>query len=155
MRICFVGAGALGSTIGGTLARGGTEVWLIDPFQAHVDAINARGLRMLEGDAETVVKISACTSASQVGIVADLVIVLVKSYHTRDAIRAAAPVIGPQTVVMRCKTALATKTSFRRKSVVTGSLQARPMLAAYCSDPVMFAPGSSARKPSSASSMDA
>ena len=51
MRICFIGAGALGSTIGGTLARGGAEVFLIDPFQAHVDAINATGLRMLEGDA--------------------------------------------------------------------------------------------------------
>lgn len=56
---------------------------MIDPFQAHVDAINAGGLRMLEGDAETVVKVSACTSANQAGIVADLVIVLVKSYHTR------------------------------------------------------------------------
>ena len=106
MRICFIGAGALGSTIGGTLARGGAEVWLIDPFQAHVGAINAGGLRMLEGDAETVVRVSACTSASQVGSVADLVIVLVKSYHTRDAIRAAAPIIGPQTVVMSLQNGL-------------------------------------------------
>ena len=106
MRICFIGAGALGSTIGGTLARGGAEVWLIDPFRAHVDAINASGLRMLEGGAETVVKVSACTSTTQVGIVADLVIVLVKSYHTRDAIRAAAPIIGPQTVVMSLQNGL-------------------------------------------------
>jgi 2-dehydropantoate 2-reductase len=106
MRICFIGAGALGSTIGGTLARGGAEVWLIDPFRAHVDAINATGLRMLEGDAETAVKVSACTSAAEVGIVADLVIVLVKSYHTRDAIRAAAPIIGPRTVVMSLQNGL-------------------------------------------------
>src|SRR3954466_9253889 len=83
MRICFIGAGALGSTIGGTLARGGAEGWLIDPFQAHVDAINASGLRLLEGGAETVVKVAACTSATQVGVEADLVIVLVKSYPTR------------------------------------------------------------------------
>ena len=41
MKICFIGAGALGSTIGGTLARSGADVWLIDPFQAHVAAINA------------------------------------------------------------------------------------------------------------------
>ncbi len=106
MRICFVGAGALGSTIGGALRRGGADVWLIDPFQAHVDAINAHGLRMLEGDVETTVKLSARTSAAEVGAVADLVIVLVKSYHTRAAVRAAAPIIGPQTVVMSLQNGL-------------------------------------------------
>jgi 2-dehydropantoate 2-reductase len=106
MRICFIGAGALGSTIGGTLARGGAEVWLIDPFRSHVDAINAHGLRMLEGDVETNVRVAACTSAADVGALADLVIVLVKSLHTRDSIRAAAPVIGPQTVVMSLQNGL-------------------------------------------------
>ena len=106
MRICFIGAGALGSTIGGTLARGGADVWLIDPFQEHADAINTHGLRMLEGDVETSVKVAACTSATEVGVMADLVIVLVKSYHTRDAIRAAAPIIGPQTVVISLQNGL-------------------------------------------------
>jgi 2-dehydropantoate 2-reductase len=106
MRICFIGAGALGSTIGGTLARGGADVWLIDPFQEHADAINTHGLRMLEGDVETIVKVAACTSATEVGVMADLVIVLVKSYHTRDAIRAAAPIIGPQTVVISLQNGL-------------------------------------------------
>ena len=106
MRICFIGAGALGSTIGGTLARGGAEVWLIDPFQEHANAISAHGLRILEGGAENVVRVTACTAASEVGVVADLVIILVKSYHTRDAIRAAAAIIGPQTVVMSLQNGL-------------------------------------------------
>ena len=106
MKICFVGAGALGSTIGGTLARGGAEVWLIDPFQAHVDAINEYGLRMLEAEVETTVRVNACLTAAQAKTVADLVIVLVKSYHTRDAIRAAAPIIGPHTVVMSLQNGL-------------------------------------------------
>ena len=106
MRICFVGAGALGSTIGGTLAKGGADVWLIDPLQAHVDAINSHGLRILEAGIETSVKVSASTSAAGLGTVADLVIVLVKSYYTRDAIRAAASVIGPQTIVMSLQNGL-------------------------------------------------
>jgi 2-dehydropantoate 2-reductase len=38
--------------------------------------------------------------------VADLVIVLVKSYHTREAIRAAAAIIGPETVVMSLQNGL-------------------------------------------------
>ncbi len=106
MNICFIGAGALGSTIGGTLARGGADVWLIDPFEAHVDAINAHGLRMLEADVETTVRVTACTRAADIGVLADLVIVLVKSYHTRAAIRAAAPIIGPDTVVMSLQNGL-------------------------------------------------
>jgi 2-dehydropantoate 2-reductase len=106
VKICFIGAGALGSTIGGTLAKGGADVWLIDPFQAHVDAINCHGLRMLEAGVETSVKVAASTSAADLGAVADLVIVLVKSYHTRDAIRAAASVIGPQTMVMSLQNGL-------------------------------------------------
>ena len=51
---------------------------------------------MLEGGIETSVKLNAGTRAADVGAAADLVIVLVKSYHTRDAIRAAAPIIGPR-----------------------------------------------------------
>jgi 2-dehydropantoate 2-reductase len=106
VKICFIGAGALGSTIGGTLAKGGAQVWLIDPFQAHVDAINAQGLRMLEAGIEATVAVTACTHAGQVGAVADLVIVLVKSYHTREAVRAAAAIIGPETVVMSLQNGL-------------------------------------------------
>jgi 2-dehydropantoate 2-reductase len=94
-----VGAGALGSTIGGTLAKAGSDVWLIDQYQAHVEAINAAGLRMLEGTTETIARPKARSSAAGIGP-ADLVVVLVKSYHTRQAIEAAAAIIGDDTVVM-------------------------------------------------------
>ncbi|MDP4157753.1 MAG: 2-dehydropantoate 2-reductase N-terminal domain-containing protein, partial [Bacillota bacterium] len=40
MKICVLGAGALGSTIGGTLAEAGQEVYLIDQWAEHVKAIN-------------------------------------------------------------------------------------------------------------------
>jgi len=57
MKIHFLGAGALGCAIGGTLAAGGSNVTLIDPFEAHVNAINEQGLRMKEGDNERVVRV--------------------------------------------------------------------------------------------------
>jgi ketopantoate reductase len=38
VKICFVGAGVLGCTIGGTLAKGGSEVSLVDLNKAHVEA---------------------------------------------------------------------------------------------------------------------
>jgi 2-dehydropantoate 2-reductase len=30
VKICFMGAGALGATLGGVLTEGGNDVWLID-----------------------------------------------------------------------------------------------------------------------------
>jgi 2-dehydropantoate 2-reductase len=100
-----MGAGALGSTIGGTLALGGHDVWLIDSFAKHVDTINTTGLRLLEGETERIVPVKAREAAHGIGV-ADLVIVLVKSYHTSEAIIAAAPVIGPDTLVMSLQNGL-------------------------------------------------
>lgn len=96
----MLGAGALGSAIGGTLAAGGSDVALVDVYQAHVDAVNTYGLRLRAGESERTVNVTAATDCRHVGV-ADLVIVLVKSFHTRAAIEAAAPhVVGPHTVVM-------------------------------------------------------
>jgi 2-dehydropantoate 2-reductase len=105
MKVCIVGAGALGSTIGGTLAAGGCDVCLIDSYGAHVDAINRSGLRILEGDRERTVAVAARTSAEGLEPV-DLVIVLVKSFHTEAAVVAAAPVIGADTIVMSLQNGL-------------------------------------------------
>lgn len=105
MKVCVVGAGALGSTIGGTLAAGGSEVWLIDSYQGHVEAIKQSGLRMQEGEAERTVPVNASTSADGIGP-ADLVIILVKSFHTREAVQGACGVIGPHTAVMSLQNGL-------------------------------------------------
>ena len=99
MKICFLGAGALGSAIGGALAEGGADVTLVDAWQAHVDAINRGGLKLRESGVDRTVRVRAVSDAAAVGPV-DLVIVLVKSYHTRDAIERARALIGPRTMVM-------------------------------------------------------
>lgn len=105
MKICMLGAGALGSTIGGVLAEAGNEVWLIDAWKEHVDAINARGLVLRDGGVDRTVELRARTSAAGIGP-ADLVIVLVKSYHTREAIVSASAIIGPDTAVMSLQNGL-------------------------------------------------
>jgi len=100
VKICMLGAGALGSAIGGTLAAGGSDVTLVDRYDAHVEAINRSGLRMRVGDAERVVRVNAVTDVRGLPAM-DVVIVLVKSYDTRAAIEAAAPaIVGTNTVVM-------------------------------------------------------
>ena len=105
MKICFVGAGALGCAFGGTLAKGGSQVTLVDFNKAHVDAINRDGLIMRENGEDRPVKVSAASDYRNVGVV-DLVIVLVKSNVTRSAIEAAQSIVGPDTIVMSIQNGL-------------------------------------------------
>ncbi|WP_418128171.1 ketopantoate reductase family protein [Variovorax sp. 375MFSha3.1] len=99
MKIYFLGSGALGCAIGGTLAAAGSDVTLIDPFQAHVDAINRDGLRMKVGDSERTVRVRAALDSTRLEA-PDLIVVLVKSFHTRAAIEGARNIVGPDTAVM-------------------------------------------------------
>ena len=47
MRVCVVGCGAVGSLFAANLASlEDVEVWAYDLAQAHVEAINERGLRL-------------------------------------------------------------------------------------------------------------
>lgn len=107
MRICMLGAGALGSALGGVLTEGGHDVRLVDTWREHVDAMNAHGLAMRDGGVDRTVRVRAQTGCEGIGPV-DLVVVLVKSYHTEQAVRSAvdAGVVGPSTVVMSMQNGL-------------------------------------------------
>ena len=91
--------------MGGVLARGGSDVVFVDRCQAHVDAINARGLKIRFGDGEETVRIRAYTNCQGLSPV-DLVIVLVKSAATRAAIESAGPLLGKDTRVMSIQNGL-------------------------------------------------
>lgn len=99
MKICILGAGALGCAIGGVLTEADNEVWLINRNEEHVAAMNRRGLILREDDKDRTVQVRALTTAAQAGVV-DLVIVLVKSFHTSEAIRSSTSLLGPETIVM-------------------------------------------------------
>ena len=105
MKICMLGSGALGSALGGVLTEGGNDVWLIDAWAGHVDAMASRGLRLRVDGVDRTVKVKARTSPDGIGP-ADLVVVLVKSYHTREAIEKADAIVGPDTVVMSLQNGL-------------------------------------------------
>ena len=105
MKVCVLGAGAMGSSIGGLLADGGSEVYLIDTWAEHVNAINSQGLKLRVGSSERMVKVRAATDCRGIGP-ADLIIVLVKSFHTREAIENAGPLIGDKTVILSLQNGL-------------------------------------------------
>jgi 2-dehydropantoate 2-reductase len=101
MKIAVLGgAGAMGALLGGTLARAGVDVTLVDVAQTAVDNINANGLHIEDKAGEThQIAVQATTDPANVGPV-DLVLVFVKCYHTENAVRAAAPLIGDDTTVL-------------------------------------------------------
>ncbi|KAK43502.1 2-dehydropantoate 2-reductase [Caballeronia sp. LZ029] len=105
MKIAILGAGALGCAIGSTLTQGGHETWLIDRSPAHVEAMRRDGLQVDDADGSHRVKVHAATQATQVGAV-DLVVVLVKSFHTDSAMRGALDLIGPDTLVLSLQNGL-------------------------------------------------
>jgi len=105
LKICVLGAGALGCAIGAALAEGGADVWLLNRSKAHVDAMNASGLTLVTPAGERSVHVQAATCAAAVGPV-DLVIVLVKSFDTREAITGAMALIGERTLVLSLQNGL-------------------------------------------------
>jgi len=105
LKICILGAGALGCAIGAALSEAGHETWLLNRGQAHVEAMNLRGLRVQDERGERQVRVKAACDAATVGV-ADLVVVLVKSFHTSEAIAGAKALIGPQTLVLSLQNGL-------------------------------------------------
>ena len=89
MRICIVGCGAVGSLFAANLALlADVEVWAYDLDRAHVDAINADGLR-LTGAGDVVGRVRATAEAAEVPR-CDFGIVATKAMHTDGAIAATA-----------------------------------------------------------------
>ncbi|MFI7542302.1 ketopantoate reductase family protein [Actinoplanes sp. NPDC049599] len=97
-RIAVLGCGAIGSLYAAHLARvPGVEVWAVDPWREHVEAIEAGGLTVT-GQAAFTAPVHARTSAGELppcrfGIVAT------KSSHTGDAVAAARDVLADAAVV--------------------------------------------------------
>lgn len=107
MKICIVGAGALGCAMGGVLTEGGHEVWLVNRNAAQVDVMNRHGLTLRANGVDRVVPVRAATTAQGVdGGVVDLVVVLVKSFHTAQAMSSALSLLGPDTVVLSLQNGL-------------------------------------------------
>ena len=85
MRTVILGAGSLGSAIGGALSLAGNNVTLVARSRAHVEAVNRSGLKMIADGIERTARPIAVTEA--LGLPpAELLIVLVKSFATKSAI---------------------------------------------------------------------
>ena len=105
MKIAVMGTGAMGSVYAGLFASAGNEVWAIDVWQAHVDAMNNVGLRVEGASGDRVVRLQATTNAADVGV-CDLVIIATKAEGVASAAQAIDPLMGEHTVIMTIQNGL-------------------------------------------------
>ena len=98
LRFAVMGAGAVGCYFGALLARAGHRVTLIGR-QAHVQAIEAHGLRLQSATLDEHVRLSASTEAKAVAG-ADVVLLCVKSTDTETAARQIQPHLAPGALVL-------------------------------------------------------
>jgi ketopantoate reductase len=99
MRVCVVGAGAIGGLIATKLALAGDEVTVIDQG-AHLAAIQKNGLKLeWHGGKVETAKVKGVDKAADAGK-QDLVILAVKAHFLEQVVRDIDHVLGPDTVVM-------------------------------------------------------
>lgn len=105
MAVTVYGAGAIGGITGAALARAGTDVLLVDADQAHVAAMQSRGLTIETASGEWSVPVQAVTPDA-LGRDLDLVLLAVKSHHTPDALEVLAPRLGPSGAIVSLQNGL-------------------------------------------------
>lgn len=106
MKIAIIGVGAMGSVYAALLAdQGGHDVWAIDSWQDHVDAIRANGLRVEGASGDRTVNLNATSNPADVAD-ADLVIIATKYDGVGDAARTALQIAKPDAPILAIQNGL-------------------------------------------------
>jgi 2-dehydropantoate 2-reductase len=96
-RIVFIGAGAMGSYIGGRIAQAGHDVTLVDGWREHIEAIRRDGMRLGGTEGESLVRLPALhydEIAALAPAPVDVAFIAVKSYDTQEAARRIRPYLA-------------------------------------------------------------
>ena len=106
MRIAVIGAGAMGSIYAARLAEAGQDVAAVDPWAAHVAAINSNGLRVEGPDGEILsCRVRAEESLRDVGA-CDLYIIATKASGVAASALAIAETAPKDAVVLTIQNGL-------------------------------------------------
>ncbi len=100
MKICVVGAGAIGGLMGAKMALAGEDVTLIDKG-AHLEAIQKDGLKLIweDGAEHVVTNARATESFDDVGE-QDLVILSLKAHYLESVAPEITRLVGPGTMIV-------------------------------------------------------
>jgi 2-dehydropantoate 2-reductase len=105
MKIAIVGCGAMGSVYAGLFASAGHEVWAIDRWAEHVEAMKKNGLRLEGKSGDRTVKVNATTETKDAGL-CDLVVLATKAMHVASAAESAKALLGKDTPVLSIQNGL-------------------------------------------------
>ena len=105
MKIAILGTGAMGSVYAGLLASAGHDVWAVDTWKEHIEAIRQKGLRVEGASGDRTVRVHATTRAEEAGV-CDLVILATKAMHVTQAAENAKALLGPNSVVLSIQNGL-------------------------------------------------
>jgi len=105
LKIAIVGTGAMGSVYAGLLADAGNEVWALDTWREHIEAIRAEGLQVTGASGDRTVRLKATTDAAEIGV-CGMVVIATKAASVAAAARAASSLLGPDTPVVTIQTGL-------------------------------------------------
>jgi len=105
MRVGIVGAGALGSVVGGLLWEAGVDLVLIRRNKEQVDLIREKGLWLEGVSGDRLLRPLIVADPAEAGLV-DLAIVLVKSYDTEGAVPAVNKILGDRGLVLTLQNGL-------------------------------------------------
>ncbi|WP_027164564.1 2-dehydropantoate 2-reductase [Mesorhizobium sp. WSM3224] len=99
MRITVFGAGAIGGYLAAKLAIAGSVDLSVVARGAHLEAIKADGLRLIEGGKETVAPVKAAARAEELGV-QDYVVLALKAHSLAPALEQIAPLLAAGTAVV-------------------------------------------------------
>jgi 2-dehydropantoate 2-reductase len=105
MKIAILGVGAMGSVYAGLLADSGHDVWAVDVWKEHVDAIRKNGLRVEGASGDRTVKMNATSDPSEVKS-ADLVIIATKADGVEAAAKSAKAIAKPNAPILAIQNGL-------------------------------------------------
>lgn len=95
----------MGSVYAGLFASAGHEVWAIDRWREHVEAMRSRGLRLEGKSGDRTVRVNATTDAREAGP-CDLVILATKAMHVASAAQTLKALLKPETPVLSIQNGL-------------------------------------------------
>ena len=106
MKLAIFGVGAMGSLYAGLLADAGHEVHAIDPWQAHIDAINTHGLRVEGASGDRTIRTLRAATDARAATECDFYIIATKASAVVAAARIIAPLLGSDSLVVTIQNGL-------------------------------------------------
>ncbi|MED5408872.1 MAG: 2-dehydropantoate 2-reductase [Pseudomonadota bacterium] len=106
MKIAVIGTGAMGSVYAGLLAEVGNEVWAVDLWREHLDAIRDRGLRIEGASGDRIVRTLNVTDSPDAVGICNLVIIATKASGVGAAAASIASIVGKDSLVLTIQNGL-------------------------------------------------